>query len=101
MPTRFMASRSAVMPSRVILPLSQNQYTHGRADSGGEANPFSNSDTPPAAWHRQDRPSSRAATEQMRISVRLVMGRPPFPYDHACGGESSFALTVQDFGALE
>jgi len=25
MPTRFIASRSAVIPSRVMLPLSQNQ----------------------------------------------------------------------------
>lgn len=38
MPTRFMASRSAVMPSLVMLPLSQNQYTHGRHESGGDTN---------------------------------------------------------------
>ena len=33
--TRFIASRSAVMPSRLIFPSSQNQNTQGRAESGG------------------------------------------------------------------
>ena len=32
---RFIASRSAVMPSRLRLPSMMNQYTHGRAASGG------------------------------------------------------------------
>jgi hypothetical protein len=35
MPTRSIASRSAAMPLLVMLPLSQNQYTHGHADFGG------------------------------------------------------------------
>ena len=34
-PTRCMASRSAVIPSLVIFPSSQNQYTQGRAEGGG------------------------------------------------------------------
>jgi hypothetical protein len=37
-PARFIASKSAVMPSRVMFPFSQNQYTPGRADSGGWTN---------------------------------------------------------------
>jgi hypothetical protein len=41
MPTRFIASRSAVIPLLVIFPFSQNQYTHGRALSGGCTNCFS------------------------------------------------------------
>jgi hypothetical protein len=34
-PTRFIASKSAVMPSRVRFPFSQNPYAHGLAESGG------------------------------------------------------------------
>ena len=34
-PTRLMASRSRVMPSRVTCPFIQCQSTHGRAESGG------------------------------------------------------------------
>ena len=48
MPTRCMASRSAVIPSLLMLPLIQNQYTHGLALAGGLANPASRS--APAAW---------------------------------------------------
>ncbi len=35
MPTRLIASKSAVIPSREIFPSTQNQCTHGRADRGG------------------------------------------------------------------
>src|SRR5689334_9841374 len=45
MPTRFIASRSAVMPLLLILPLSQNQKICGRAESGGCRNPRSRSET--------------------------------------------------------
>jgi hypothetical protein len=38
MPARFIASKSAVIPALVTLPLFQNQYTHGRAEAGGLAN---------------------------------------------------------------
>ena len=34
-PTRCIASRSAVIPSLVMLPFFQNQYTQGRAAAGG------------------------------------------------------------------
>src|SRR6266542_1660936 len=44
-PTRFIASRSAVMPSRVRLPSDQNQNTHGFASSGGRTNAFSRRDS--------------------------------------------------------
>src|ERR1051325_9556217 len=50
MPTRFIASRSAVMPLLVILPLSQNQNTQGRAESGGWRKFFSRLDEDSAAW---------------------------------------------------
>src|ERR1044072_5428995 len=42
-PTRCIASRSAVIPARVRLPSDQNQYTHGRASSGGRVNAVSKS----------------------------------------------------------
>jgi hypothetical protein len=35
MPTRFIASRSAVMPLLLMLPFNQNQYTQGLAEAGG------------------------------------------------------------------
>jgi hypothetical protein len=41
MPTRCIASKSAVMPSRVMFPFNQNQYTQGRALSGGDKKPLS------------------------------------------------------------
>jgi hypothetical protein len=43
MPTRFIASRSAVMPSLLMLPLIQNQKTQGRAEGGGAAKFFAKS----------------------------------------------------------
>ncbi len=45
MPTRCIASRSAVMPLLERLPLSGNQYTQGLADDGGLAKPRARSST--------------------------------------------------------
>ena len=41
MPTRFIHSRSAVMPSLVTLPFSQCHQTRGRAEAGGSRKPRS------------------------------------------------------------
>ena len=41
MPTRFIHSRSAVMPSLVTLPFSQCHQTRGFAESGGSLKPRS------------------------------------------------------------
>ncbi len=38
MPARFIASKSAVIPSRLRLPFATNQYTQGRVSSGGLRN---------------------------------------------------------------
>src|SRR5437016_5333335 len=39
---RFIASRSAVIPSLLTLPLTQCHHVRGRADCGGFTKPFSN-----------------------------------------------------------
>ena len=49
MPTRFIPSRSAVMPSLVTLPFSQCHHTRGRADSGGSLKPRSSASSCGAA----------------------------------------------------
>ena len=43
MPTRAIASKSAVMPSFVRLPFNGNQYTQGLAEAGGLAKLFARS----------------------------------------------------------
>ena len=48
MPARLSASKSAVMPSRLRLPSMMNQYTQGRAESGGCRKPCSRSGPAPA-----------------------------------------------------
>jgi hypothetical protein len=60
MPTRFIASKSAVMPSLEIFPLIQNQYAHGLAASGGYRK---SSFSPAEMWEQQ--------TARMR-AVKLV-----------------------------
>jgi hypothetical protein len=45
MPTRFMASRSAVMPSRVTFPFIQCHQVCGLAESGGSRKPVSSEST--------------------------------------------------------
>ena len=61
MPTRFIASRSAVIPSRVMLLFSQNQYTQGRAESGGLTKLFAKSSAPRAAPARRQSPKRTVA----------------------------------------
>src|SRR5260370_60842 len=69
MPTRFIHSRSAVMPSLVTLPLSQCHHARGLAESGGFLKPRCRASgawaTSEPAWPRRD---SRAAprTEVVR-----------------------------------
>ena len=66
MPAFFSASKSAVMPSRVRLPSMMNQYTHGRADSGGLRKPFSRSAPRPAAMaNRGQSKDQQDEVEQM------------------------------------
>lgn len=45
MPTRCIASRSAVMPALVTLPFIQCHHVCGRAEAGGEANPAAKGST--------------------------------------------------------
>src|SRR5437868_3055022 len=63
-PTRSIASRSAVIPLLVTFPFSQNQNTHGRADGGGRTKFFSKS---PAL------PKTATANNPKQINVLIVL----------------------------
>ena len=76
MPTRAIASRSAVMPARVTFPAIQCHHTCGFASAGGFLNPASRSapqpNRAPAAAARQ-----HARTPKTRI---LFIRRNLVPY---------------------
>ena len=77
MPTRFIASRSAVMPSREMFPSSGNQYTQGLAESGGLRNPEAMSSPP--SW--ADMAEETMAPNHMPPASRMICRcfiRPPF-----------------------
>src|ERR1051325_6647058 len=68
-PTRSIASKSAVMPSRVMLPSIQNQLIHGRAESGGWTKPASRSETVVA------RSADASSHDEARIGIEMVRAR--------------------------
>ena len=89
MPTRFIHSRSAVMPSLVTLPFSQCHQTRGRAESGGLLNPPARASSAALTTAEGDpspRPSSTASATSatMRI-VRLPVLFIPRPPGSPCG----------------
>src|SRR5438876_5137771 len=70
MPTRFIASRSAVIPLLVTLPLSQNQNTQGRAVSGGRKNSCSKFEFPGAPKAIGPSPTSNKEISIRRLNPR-------------------------------
>ena len=59
MPTRFIASRSAVMPSFVMLPFIQCHQVCGLAESGGAAKPRASSSAGSAANEVENAPAKK------------------------------------------
>src|SRR5260221_8391067 len=92
MPTRFIHSRSRVIPSRVTLPFIQCHHTRGRAASGGSLKPWareSSAARTTAGGGQSVWPSSAtspiSATKRVVRSPVLFIPRPPSCRPSLCG----------------
>ena len=73
MPTRFIHSRSAVMPSLVTLPFSQCHHTRGLAESGGSLKPRSSASREVCPGAQPARHTNSPASAKIRILASRVL----------------------------
>src|SRR6185437_7676919 len=95
MPTRFIHSRSFVMPVSVTLPLVQCHHVRGLAESGGVTNPC-DSASPVAApmLCAQTAPVVAAVSTAPAVAITIILffiGLPFTRNDQTCHSESRTA----------
>ena len=95
MPTRCIASKSAVIPPLVMLPSIQNQYTHGRAEAGGWAKPLSILSAGLAASETAD-----AITAETTLRAILFINLIIFPAVTDTSYPAAKAVTAQTVRAV-